>query len=135
MGGDLGALRGSPPKFEVRGRPMHPSPNILRSSVVGRVRKCELSEKRRHERRHERFCYEKEVLLVKKGPYTCTSSYRTFDTVKTGKSEKVSEILGVKMEIFSQNRSLRNFGVPILFRPPKTTRRQVSAYEWRRVEA
>src|SRR6218665_3462449 len=35
-----------PPKFEVGGRPMHPSPNILRSSVVGCARKYEQSKKR-----------------------------------------------------------------------------------------
>src|SRR6218665_2663574 len=35
-----------PPKFEVRGRPMHPSPNILRSTVIGCEAKYELTKKR-----------------------------------------------------------------------------------------
>ena len=34
MNGDLEGLRDGPPKFEVGGRPMHPSPNISRSSVI-----------------------------------------------------------------------------------------------------
>jgi len=34
-----------PPKFELAGRPMHWSPNIWRSSVVGCVRKDEQSKK------------------------------------------------------------------------------------------
>src|SRR6218665_2720868 len=44
-GGDLGGDWGDgPPKFEVGGRHMHPSPpNILRSSVVGCARKYEQS--------------------------------------------------------------------------------------------
>src|SRR6218665_1444082 len=42
-GGDLGGR--SPQKFEVGGRPMHPSPNILRSSLVGCARKYEQSKK------------------------------------------------------------------------------------------
>jgi len=44
MGGDLGELGDGPPKFEVGRQPMHPSPNISRSSVIGCVRKCELSK-------------------------------------------------------------------------------------------
>src|SRR6218665_35125 len=50
MGGDLGGTRGDgpPQKCEVGERPMHPSPNILRSSVVGCARKYEQSQKRCH---------------------------------------------------------------------------------------
>src|SRR6218665_672164 len=44
-GGDLGGLRDGPPKFEVGGRPMYRSPNILRSNVVGCARKYDKSKK------------------------------------------------------------------------------------------
>src|SRR6218665_2666304 len=47
MGGDLGRTGGrSPQNLKWRLRPMHPSPNILRSSAIGCVRKCELSKKK-----------------------------------------------------------------------------------------
>ena len=47
IGGDLGNWgNGTPDKFEVGGRPMHAPPNILKSSVIGCVRKCELSIKK-----------------------------------------------------------------------------------------
>ena len=88
---------------------MHPPPNVLRSSVVGCVRKYEESKKG--------------VFLVRKG------SYRTFNIVKIRKiwekKEKIrktwsmtkrsSEIFVVKMEIFSKKVILfrENF-----FRPP-----------------
>jgi len=46
MGGDLGGTGGTVPKnFEVGGRPMHPSPNIWRSSVIGSVAKYEQTKK------------------------------------------------------------------------------------------
>src|SRR6218665_1816062 len=61
-GGDLGGDWGTVPPNLRWGRPMHPSPNILRNSVVGCARKYEQSKK----------C----VFLVRKGSYT------TFNIVK-----------------------------------------------------
>src|SRR6218665_1931678 len=47
MGGDLGGrLEGSSPKNLRWGRPMHPSPNISRSSVIGCVAKYKLTKRR-----------------------------------------------------------------------------------------
>ena len=46
MGGDLGGWGDGPPhNLRWEGRSMHPPPNILRSSVVGCVRKYEQSKK------------------------------------------------------------------------------------------
>jgi len=59
MGGDLGGT--VPPKFEVGGRPMHSSPNILEKySVKGSAEMYEVTEKRWDE---EIFGCETEVFL------------------------------------------------------------------------
>jgi len=44
MGGDLGELGDGPPSLRWGGRPMHPSPNSSRSSVIGCARKYELTK-------------------------------------------------------------------------------------------
>src|SRR6218665_3328964 len=100
--GDWGTV---PQKFEVGGRPMHWSPNILRSSVVRCACKYEQSKKG--------------VFLVRKWLYT------TFNIVnlrkmweKKGKIQKTrsmtkkrsSEIFTLKMEIFPEKTSFRNLG-------------------------
>ena len=62
MGGDLGELGGrSPKKYEMGDCPYIRPSNILRSSVVGCVRKYELSKRG--------VFYEIEVFVVNKGPY------------------------------------------------------------------
>jgi len=44
MGGDLGGTGGTVPQILGGGRPMHPSSNISRSSVIGCVWKYERTE-------------------------------------------------------------------------------------------
>src|SRR6218665_116306 len=92
-GGDLGGLGGrSPSKFEVGdgpcirpgGRPMHPSPNILRSSVVGCARRYEQSKKGCH---IGIFFYEIVVFLVRKGSKT-TFNTCSKDTENLGKERE-----------------------------------------------
>ena len=96
---------------------MHPSPNILISSVVGCARKHEQSFKKGV---IKKFFSEIAVFLVKKGSYT------TFQTVKIWKIRKTwsmtkkrsSEILGVKIEIFLRKKVVlireKFFGPPKL---------------------
>src|SRR6218665_4093747 len=93
-GGDLG---GRPQNLRWGGQPTHPSPNILRNSVVGCVQKHEQSKKSII----KEFLSEIVVVLVRKGSYI---SYMTFNTGKTWSMTKKrsSEILAVKMEIFSK---------------------------------
>src|SRR6218665_3190502 len=100
MGGDLGRLEGRPhPKFEVGGRPMHPSPNILRSSVVGCTGKYEKSKER---------CFSCEERVL----YDISHSKDTEDLVNERENQKnlvddlkkrSPEIVAIKMEFFSEN--------------------------------
>ena len=79
MGGDLGGTGGTVlPKVEVGGRPMHPPPNILRSSVIGCVAKYELAKKRCN---GVIICSEIEVFREEKGHML----YIEFQTVETDK--------------------------------------------------
>ena len=103
MGGDLGELGDGPPKIEV-GTAHAPPPNILRSSVVGCARKYEQSKKTCHQGiifRNRGFPREEWVI------YTCmtfrTVGLKIVKIIKTWSISKKrsSEILGVKMEIFS----------------------------------
>ena len=71
-GGDLGGLGDGPPKICGGGGPCIRPPNILRSSVVGCVRKYEQSKKSVI----KEFFSEIVVVLVRKGSYT------TFNIVK-----------------------------------------------------
>ena len=64
MGGDLGGA--VPQKPEAEGRPMHSSPNISRSSVIGCIAKYELTKKRCHE---GMLCSETEVFGKKRVIY------------------------------------------------------------------
>ena len=68
MGGDLGALGGTvpPKKLKVGGRPMHPSPNISKISVIGCVSKYELTKKS-----------ETEVFRQEKGSYMLDIGFQT----------------------------------------------------------
>src|SRR6218665_636597 len=109
---------------------MHPSHNILRSSVVGCARKNEQSKKKGV---IKEFFSEIVVSLVWKGSYT------TFNTVKIWKiwekirkirktwsvtKKRSSEILAVKMEIFSERNVISEILVhKKFFRPPKLSAR------------
>src|SRR6218665_626574 len=79
------------PKFEVGGRPVHPSPNILRSSVIGCVRKYEVSKKR---------CHKGIVSFMKGMQKYRFMLYFTFETVSKDREKRSSELFGVKMLFF-----------------------------------
>src|SRR6218665_1939842 len=103
--GDWGMV---PQKFEVGGRPMHSSPNILRSSVVGCARKYEKSKKR---------CFSCEERVMYEG--LCTA----FNKVKIRKSVKIR-----KTWAMTKRRSSEIFASAKSFPFPQTWR-QVSATE------
>ena len=74
MGGDLGGTGGTvSPKFEVGGRPMYPSPNISRSTVIGCEAKYELTKTRSQGRI---FCSVIEVLGQENGHICYISDFR-----------------------------------------------------------
>jgi len=77
-GGDLGDWGKRCPNIWGWGRPMHPSPNILRSSVIGCVEMYELIESKCN---GGIFCYEMVVSCQEKGHFL----YIGFLTVETGK--------------------------------------------------
>ena len=75
---------------------MHPFPNILRSSVVGCVRKYELSKKKVSPRdfflsRPTGFSHEERIIDV------CHLSH----LIRSMTKKRSSEIIGVKMDIVS----------------------------------
>jgi len=73
QGGDLGRTGGTfPPELEVGGRPMHTSPNIFRSSVVGCAGKYEQGLK-------------KGVFIARKGSYTTFTISHSTNTEHLGR--------------------------------------------------
>src|SRR6218665_2215924 len=83
MGRDLGGLGDGPPKFEVGGRPMHPSPifrEVVLSDACESTKYYELSKKGCHEgifcseievfhKEKDNICYISEVLIRKRAIY------------------------------------------------------------------
>src|SRR6218665_2605376 len=120
IGGDLrGAGGKGPSKIGGGGRPMHPSPNISRSNVIGCVVKYELNKKNRC---HEgMFCFQIEVFRHKRVIIICL--HKMVFIVKTDKRQKIRSMTEekvirnfsyVKMDIFHK-RSFENLVREIFF--------------------
>jgi len=135
MDGDLGRLGDGPQKnLRLGDGPCIRPPNVLRSSVVGCARKYEESKK---------WCHEGIILWNRVFSREERGSYMIFVTVKMWKiwwkiltiwktwsmtKKKSSEILSVKIDIFSWKNLIQKSWSAKFFSVPQT-RRQVYATE------